>query len=292
MVTRHHLAHRSGLAGIEQNEVFDNVQQPVFRQHAVEQHLGGHAALVLFVQPFPFAEVLPLAGDGAITGVVAIADDQKSVVMKRMGHDVFIKVITQIAIEPGTNVLVDRLELDEHQRQAVDEAHQIGAAVVVGRAQPGELEFAHRAKAVIAGVAKVDHRRLCMARLALRIPITHRYAITNEFVKRLVVLQQRARVIVVRQLGDGFVNRTGRQLRVEPGQRRPQVAHQHGIAFAGAAQRAIGAKGFLIPRVNAVPPQHLLQMPGKGGLYQAVFAVDVGVGHAFWWLMDCSTRSC
>ena len=70
MVARHHLARRARLALIEQDEVLDDVEQPVVRQHAVEQDLGVHAALVRLVEPLPLGEVLPLAGDRAVAGAV------------------------------------------------------------------------------------------------------------------------------------------------------------------------------------------------------------------------------
>ena len=49
VVARHDLARGAGLALVEQDEVLDDVEQPVLRQHAVEQHLGIHAALVRLV---------------------------------------------------------------------------------------------------------------------------------------------------------------------------------------------------------------------------------------------------
>ena len=190
MVARHHLAHRAGLAGIEQNKILHNVQQPVLGQHAVEQYLCRHISHVFLVQALPLAKVLPSAGDGAKTGVVAVADDQERIVVKRMRDDVLVQVVAQIAIETGPDVLVHRLEFDEHQGQPVHKTHQIGAAVVVGRAQPGELEFAHYQKSVVVRVAKVDHGRLGVAQLPLGVTVTHRHAVADQLVKRLVVLQQ------------------------------------------------------------------------------------------------------
>ena len=91
---------------------------------------------------------------------------------------------------------------------------------------------------------------------------------------------------MVRQLGNGLFNGTGRQLGVEFDQRQAQIAHQHHITLAGAAQRTARAKGFLIPGVGAIPAQNLFQMCRKGGLYQTVFTVDVGIGHVFYWFSD------
>ena len=197
VVARHHLAHGTGFAGVEQDEVFHDVQQAVLGQHAVQQHLRRHAALVALVQAFPLAKMLPGAGDGPVTRVVAVADNQERVVVKRVGDHVFVQVVAQVAIESGTDVFVDRLEFDEHQRQPIDKTHQVGAAVVVGRAQPGEFEFAHGQEAVICRRAEINHLSLRMSQHALRITVAHGYAVAHQFVEGLVVLQQRAGIVVV-----------------------------------------------------------------------------------------------
>ena len=72
VVPRNHLARGPRLALIEQEEVLDNVQQPIVRQHAVQHHLGVQAALVRLVEPLPLGEMLPLAGDRAVAGAVAV----------------------------------------------------------------------------------------------------------------------------------------------------------------------------------------------------------------------------
>jgi len=64
--------------------------------------------------------------------------------MEGMRDDVLIHVVAQVPVETGADVLVDRLQLDEDQRQAVDEADEIGAAVVARRAQPGQFQLAGR----------------------------------------------------------------------------------------------------------------------------------------------------
>ena len=197
VVARHHLAHRAGLAGVEQDEVFHDVQQAVLGQHAIQQHLGRHAALVAFIQALPLAKMLPGAGDGAVTRVVAVADNQEGVVVKRMGDHVFVQVVAQVAIETGTNVFVDRFEFDEHQRQPIDETHQVGPAVVVGRTQPGDLEFAHGQEVVVCRHAEINHLCLRMSQHALRITVAHWHPVAHQLVEGLVVLQQRAGIVVV-----------------------------------------------------------------------------------------------
>jgi len=118
-----------------------------------------------------------------------------------------------------------------------------------------------------------------MAQLPLSVAVAHRHAIADQRVKGLVVLQQRARKIVMGEFGNGFFNGRRRQLRIELDQRSAQVAHQNRVALVAAAQCAVWAKGFLIPQIEAVPAQHRFQMLGKGGLHQSIFAIDVGVGH-------------
>jgi hypothetical protein len=72
--------------------------------------------------------------------MIAIADNEKRVVVERMRDDVLIHVITQIAVESGADILVDGLEFDEDQRQAVNEADAIGPAIIVRRAQASQLD--------------------------------------------------------------------------------------------------------------------------------------------------------
>jgi hypothetical protein len=93
------------------------------------------------------------------------------------------------------------------------------------------------------------------------------------------VLEQRAREIMARdflhRLGDGG----WRQQRIQPRQRRSQVAREHHLARVRAPQRAIRSERLLVPRIDTLPTQLIAQMPGERLLDEPVFAVDVGVGH-------------
>ena len=137
VVSRNDFPCGTRLALVEQDEVFDNVQQPIVRQHPVQQYLGFQAALVRLVEPLPLGEVLPLAGDRTVAGAVAVRHDQEGVMMEGVGDDVLVHVVGQVVVEALADVLVDCLQLDEDQRQAVDEADEVGTAVVVGRADAG-----------------------------------------------------------------------------------------------------------------------------------------------------------
>ena len=93
VIARDHLARGARLAVVEQDEIFDYVEEALVGQHAIQQHLGFHTALVRLVLPLPFGEVLPLAGDGAIFRTVAVRDDQKGVVVEGVGDDILVHVV-------------------------------------------------------------------------------------------------------------------------------------------------------------------------------------------------------
>ena len=281
MVARYHLARGTGLALVEQDEVFDQVEQPVRAQHAVEQGDGGQVALVGFLLPLPFVEVLPLAGDRAVAGLIAVRHHEEGVVVEGMGDHVLVQVVAQVVVEAGADVLVHRLELDEYQRQPVDEADEVGAAVVVRRTQAGQLEFAHGEEAVGAGrIGEIDHPRPRRLLPAVRIAVAHRHAAAQQSVEVAVVLYQRAADIEHRHRAHCLVDGHRRKLRVQPHQRGAQVALQHGLLRVVAAQRARRAEGLGVPSVDALPAERLLKMVGERLLDQTVFAVEAGHRHA------------
>jgi len=171
LVAREHLAHRPGLARVEEDEVLHDVEQAILREHAVEQHLGLDAALLVLVVALPLGEVLPRAREGAVAGPVPVAHHQERVVVKRVGDHLLVHVVPEVAaeargrapVEARAEVLVHGLELDEHEREPVDEAQQIGAAVVVRRAHSLDLKLTHGDEAVVRRRAKVDHPRVSRA---------------------------------------------------------------------------------------------------------------------------------
>ena len=278
------------LALIEQDEVLDDVEQPIVRQHAVQHHLGVQAALVRLVEPLPLGEVLPIAGDRAVAGAVAVRHDQKGVVMEGMGDDVFVHVVGEVGVEPLADVPVDRLQLDEDQRQAVDEANEIGAAVVVGRADAGELQLAYREEAVRARcVVEVDYSGAGGLPVSLGVSVFHGHAgaehaieiavVLQHAIEIAVVLHHRAADVVRGEVPYYVVNGRGRQVGVEPLHRPAQVPGQHRFPGVGATEGAVRPEGLLVPGVDAVPAEHPFKMLGERRLHQPVFAVDRRYGH-------------
>ena len=275
VVSGNDLPRGARLALVEQDEVLDNVEQPIVRQHAVQQHLGFQAALVRLVEPLPLGKVLPLAGDRTVAGAVAVRDDQEGVVMEGMGDDVLVHVVGEVVVEALADVLVDRLQLDEDQRQAVDETDQVGAAVVVGRADSGQLQFAHGEEAVRArGIVEIDYSGAGGLPVSLGVSVFHGYATAEHAIEIAVVLHHRAADVIRGQVPYYVVNGYGRQVRVEPFQRRSEVTGQHRLLGVGTAEGAVGPESLFVPGVDAVPAEHSFEMFGEGRLHKPVFAVD------------------
>ena len=280
MVAGDHLACRAGLALVEQDEVLDDVQQSVVRQHAVQQYLGLYAALIRLVESLPLGEVPPLTGDGAIAGAVAVRDDQEAIVMEGMRDDVLVHVVGQVVVEPLADVLVHRLQFDEDQRQPVHEADQISAAVVVRSTDTGQLQLAHGEEPVGAGfVVEVDDPGARSLAAALGIPVFDRHAAAQEPVEVAVVLYHRTADVMNCQIAQRIAYGRGRQFGVEPFQRRAEVAGQHGFLRVGTAKGAVRAEGFLVPGIDAFPAKFVFEMLGEGRLNQPVFAVDSAYCH-------------
>src|SRR5262249_31113496 len=113
MVTGHNLARPARLAVVEENKIFDEVEETVMSQHAVEQYLGVNIASVCLVTALPLAKMLPLAGDGAVACTVAIADHQEGVVVEGVGDAVLVQIVGQVVVKAGADVPIDGLQFDK-----------------------------------------------------------------------------------------------------------------------------------------------------------------------------------
>jgi hypothetical protein len=59
VIARYDFAGSARFALIEENEILDQIEQTPMVEHAIQQHLRLQAALISFVEAFPFGEVLP-----------------------------------------------------------------------------------------------------------------------------------------------------------------------------------------------------------------------------------------
>ena len=166
-----------GPAVVEQDEVLDQIEQPLLGQHAVEQRLGVHASLVLLGVALPLDEVLPLAGDRAVAGLVAVAHHQEGVVVEGVGDAVLAQVVGEVVVEAGADVPIDGLQLDEDQRQAVDEADQVRRAGCSGApARPGSSAPARRGSGCWLAIGDPLRKSITCARACRVSPAASRHS--------------------------------------------------------------------------------------------------------------------
>ena len=52
---------------------------------------------------------------------------------------ILIEVIFKIPFKPGSNIFIDRLQLEEDNRQTVHKTNEIGPAIIVRSAEAGKL---------------------------------------------------------------------------------------------------------------------------------------------------------
>src|SRR5262249_9422695 len=130
--------------------------------------------------------------------------------------------------------------------------------------------------AVVGGGTEIDHLRTSIARLASGITPLYWHALSDVAVVLAVMLHQRPGKIHAGKVLNGLLTSRLRQGVGESGTRRPQVTHYHHLTLAVAAKRAVRPEGLVVPGVDAVPAEHIVQILGEGLLDQAVLAVDVG----------------
>ena len=164
---------------------------------------------------------------------------------------------------PHISVRVGRvLQLDQHQRQAVDEQDDVGPARVV---RPGDGKLVDRQPFIARRISPVNQAYEVASRFAVK-GVLHRHACHQQSME-LPVGGQQHRSAQVHHLLDGIFTRCLRHVGV---QRRNSLAEpldqQHlavVAAFGGAAiRRKLRAKPVLVAHVG---------QPAQGLLFELVF---------------------
>lgn len=164
VVAGDNLACSAGAAVVEQDEVLDEIQQAVFGEHAVEKSLRVYPGLVLLVVALPLYEVLPFARDRAVSGLVAIADNEEYIVVEGVADAVLGHVVRQVVVETGTTRCALARGAGGTLRRSRNLSLVKRAIVSAGR----------RTLAVLA--ARVRRRLLCRDKVAARTGESHRLA--------------------------------------------------------------------------------------------------------------------
>ena len=171
------------VVGGEQREGADDVEQIVAVEHAGDQALlvvRAAAAVIQIIQGTrervrPAIEMLfVMGGDGAEFRFLPAGRDDELVVIEQrraalaLGAALF--AVAQQLVDGFGDGLLDlrRLAFDDHDRQAVQEQHDVRDDVMLG-AEDAHLELADGNEAIVVPVLEIDeaHRRAFLARLAV-----------------------------------------------------------------------------------------------------------------------------
>jgi hypothetical protein len=113
----------------KQREVLDQVEKPIGLARATQHRLQtDDARLSLVINFLPVEKVIPLQSEAAQFALAAVRQNDEGVVPEDLRDGGL--VVAQIVVEGGAQAAMRRFEFDENQRQAVDEADEIGAAFV------------------------------------------------------------------------------------------------------------------------------------------------------------------
>ena len=253
---------------VEENEVLNQVQEVALVADPLQQRLHVDHARLFFGQALPLVEVLPATGDRADLRLLPVGEHHRCVVVEQVGDGV--AVVGVVPLEGGPEVAVDVLALDEQQRQAVDEADDVGAAAVE---IPPHPQLAHAQEVVVGGLVEVEQAQVAGLPLALVVGESDLHAVPYQLVLLPVGGNE--------GLGGGdsgdlayrvFVSGI-RQARVQLGEFRAEGRLKDHLPVGSAAEQAGGAEVLAVVRENRFPPELLLQVFGSGLLNEGVLGI-------------------
>ena len=218
---------------LEHDEVADQRQQPAPVEDALEQHLELRQARVgqrLARNRAPGLEPLPPGRQRDDARFQSVRHDERGV-EREQRRDLRLVGLKLPEGRPDGCVLVGGvLQLDDAERQAVDEQHDIGPPFVLVL-DDGEL--VDREPVVAGRVVEVEHANLSAADPALCVEVLHRHPGDEHPVEVAVPGLQR-RPGRAGQAAQSVFDRSVGQVRIEPGERGPQPGCQHHLAVIGA----------------------------------------------------------
>lgn len=218
----------------KEDEVLQNVQQPLFLEHplvkGLELHHGGVLGLV-GAFPLPLHKAVQPRGDGAGHVGGQVADDADGIVIEQRGDVLHIVADLPVGVFGAGPLLGGAFQLHQHERQPVDEQDHIRPA---GVAVFHEGILVHHQKLVVLRPVIVhqphDPRLLFPA-----LDILHRDAVLQPVGKDPVLLQKAPAVQAV-QFQERLVDGCPRHPPVDPHKAVPQVLVQQRAGIVGAVQ--------------------------------------------------------
>ena len=141
---------------LEHDEMPDEVKKAAFIEHAAQQHFklrhgGGRDGFA--VNGAPRHEAFLVRADGADARLQAVGNNQHRVVDEQR-RDLLLVGLKLLERLPDVGVFVRRIfQFDDTQRQAVDENHDVGAAVVLAF---NHRELVHHQPVVVVRVIEIN----------------------------------------------------------------------------------------------------------------------------------------
>ena len=233
MVPGHLLDRGAAAVVFEHDEVADQREQPAPVEDAFEQHLELRQARVgqrLARDRAPGLKPLPPGRQRADARFQSVRHDERGV-EREQRRDLRLVGLKLPERRPDGRVLVGGvLQLDDGERQAVDEQHDVGPPFVLVL---DHRELVDREPVVARRVVEVEHANLSAADPPLRVDVLHRHP-GDEHPMEVAVPGLQRRPGRSGQSAQGVFDRSVGQVRIEPGEGGSQPGRQHHLAVIGA----------------------------------------------------------
>ena len=217
VVPRHLLGESPAAVILEHDEVAKESKKAPLLERPLDRHLElgeEHRSQLLAGDGAPGLEPFPPGGEGAEPGLDAVRYGEHRIEGEQRGQ---LRLVGPELL-PGTaqdRVLVRRvLELDDGERQAVDEQHDVGASLVVAL---DHRELVDGEPVVVRRLLEVEHPHRRSSNRAAGVAVLHRDPVHGQTVEGAVAGFQ-ARSFGARQLAKGIIQRLVGQIRVQAGE--------------------------------------------------------------------------
>ena len=220
----------------KQYEVLDDVQQPVTLEHALIEgfKLGEGRVFVAAVFCLPLHEAIQPGGDGSGLVGAQVADDAEGIVVEHAGDVLHVVADLVIGILRPDLILGGRFQLNQHQRQAVDEHNNVRSAIVAVFYK-GVLINCIKGVAVDVLIVYQIHKGVSLFTLHI---IAYGDAVLQVVHEHHVLLQLAAGLEVF-ELGNGLVDSLDWQPLVQPDEAVPQHRLQNGAGVIAVDVRPV-----------------------------------------------------
>ena len=231
VVARHLLREPARAIVLEHDEVAEEGEKAARLERPLDRHLElgeEYGSQLLARDRAPGLEPLPSAGESAEPGLDPVRYREHRVEGEEGGH--LLPVGPELLPGAADGCVLGRrvLELDDGERQAVHEQHDVGATLVVVL---DHRELVDREPVVVGRPLEVEHPHRCSPDRAAAGAVLHRHPGHGHAVEGAVAGFQ-GRPFGACQLAEGVVQGLGGQVRVEAGEGPPHHGRKERVRVA------------------------------------------------------------